>query len=338
VAKRKKKNSVVGLDLGTQSVKAVAMSRNGDSLMVTGCAYESVEDPSLYDAAIKGAISSAAGGKLGGRKIVIGFSGKSALLQTIVLPGDVEDMEAAVSEEAEKYIPYDISEAQIDYHVFEGDGGLVKALLVAVRQQDIEDKLEILFSAGVVPAQIGVELVALANALETANLDGSLVGEGKAAGMVDFGAAKTLIAVSDGENNIFREFPVGGISLTEMIAQRLSCDMAEAERLKLEPGEQMDQVKDAIYPGIEDITAEIRSCLDAYKGASGGREVEQVFISGGLVAFPGVAPLISRLIKVEARVFSPFGSVDASKADEELIDAHGHELAVAFGLACHARD
>lgn len=335
--KKKKKNTVLGLDLGTQAIKAVEMTRNGEELTVTSCSYEEVEDPTAYDESIRAVIEA---GALNTKRVVIGFSGRSTLLQTLTLPGDrADDLEVAILDEAEKYIPYDISEAQIDYHVFDSDNPRqIKALMVAVRQSDIEDKLEILFNAGITPMQIDVELVALANAIEAANAGGFFLPDGNPVGLVDFGATKTLITVTDGTTHVFREFPVGGIALTEMIAQRIGCDMQHAETVKREPGNDMEMVKDAIYPGIEDITAEIRSCLDQYKGMSNGRKAQLVMLSGGLVAFPGVTPLIGKMARVETRIFDSFGSIDASELDEEFIGSHGHEFAIALGLASHARE
>lgn len=336
MAKRNKKNCVLGLDLGTHAVKAVELTRTGENLNVTGYSCEPVQDVTQYDDVIKAVV---AAGAFRLNKVVVGFSGRSTLIQTVSIPQDRGgDLDVAMIEEAEKYIPYDISEAQIDYHVFDDPGSpAIKALLVAVRQQDIEDKLEILFQAGITPTVIDVELVALANAYEIANAGNFFQEAGKSVALVDFGASKTLIAVSDGNRNIFREFPMGGSNLTEMVAQRTGGDIADAERLKCEPGERMDAVKDAIYPGIEDIAGEVRSCVDNFK-MTGGRAPETVLLSGGLVAFAGVTPLFGRLTKMEARVFDGFGSVDVEAIDEEFLAAHRHEFPVAFGLACHAKD
>lgn len=337
MAKRKKKNTVLGLDLGTSAVKAVEISRVGDEVAVTGCACERVQDPAEYNETIKAVLD---GGGFKPNNVVIGFSGRSTMLQTVTLPADAEeDLETAMLSEAEKYIPYDISEAQIDYHVFDNlEGHQIKALLVAVRQQDIEDKLEILFNSGITPVRIDVELVALANAYETANAGGVYLPEGRAAALVDLGATKTLITVTDGVANVFREFPVGGNTMTEMIGQRIGCEMTEAERLKLNPGDRMEIIKDAIYPAIEDITAEIRSCLDTFKSVSAGREPGIMLLSGGIVAFSGLAPLLGRMTKLDTRIFDSFGGIDTSELDKDFLAGHAHEFPIAFGLACHARE
>ena len=336
--KQKKKNVVLGLDLGATSIKAVEMMREGDHLSVTSCAYEEVEDPSEYDESIRAVIEA---GAFSTKNVVIGFSGRSTLLQTISLPSDaMNDLEDAVYGEAEKYVPYDMAEAQLDYHILDSDplDRNIKILLAAVRLSDVEDKLEILFSAGINPNQIDVELIALANAAETANRHGFFQSENQPLCMVDFGASKTLITVTDGASHVFREFPVGGITLTEMVAQRFGCSMDKAEEIKLDPGDDIDTVKDAIFPGLEDITAEIRSCLDQFKNQSNGRDTKLMLLSGGLVAFNGVTPLIGKLTKTEARIFDSFGSVDSSELDEEFVGEHAHEFSVAFGLACHARE
>ncbi|MDR2390780.1 MAG: pilus assembly protein PilM [Planctomycetota bacterium] len=336
MAKRHKKNTIVGLDLGTSSVKLVELTCKAENLTMAACAYIPVEDPSLYDIAIKAAIKTAT---TKAKRVVVGFSGKSTLLQDITLPnGHDDNLDEAVAEEVAKYIPYDVSEAQIDYHAFEDGDNQTRLLLAAVRQQDVDDKLEILFNAGVTPIQIDVELVALANAAETANIGEEFFPEGKGVGIVNFGASKTLITITDGKYSVFREFPVGGIALTEMISQRVGCAMTAAEQIKLVPGDKMDLVKDAIYPGLEDIAAEIQSCLDSYKNASRGRKAEKLLLSGGLIAFPGIVALFTRMTKTEASVFNSFGPAIISKGAEGVMEAHGHEMAVAFGLACHARD
>lgn len=323
---------MLGLDLGTRAVKAVEMTRSGEMLRVTSCSCEDVAGPAAYPQAVRAVIEA---GSLDTGRVVAGFSGRGTLLQTVVLPGDNPgDMDAAIREEAAKYIPYSLDEAQLDYHLLaDAPDRFLRALVAAARRTDVHARLVILDAAGIVPIRLEPEPIALVNALETA----SLLAPGVGAGLIDFGAAKTLITITDGVEHVFREFPVGGDKLTEMIAHRMGLSWEEAERVKRSPGDAIETVKDAIYPGIEDITAEVRQCLERFRGVSGGREAKLLMLSGGLVAFPGVVRLVSRLTRTAARVFG-FGDVDASDLDEHFLARHGHEFAVAFGLACHARE
>lgn len=323
---------MLGLDLGSRAVKAVEMTRSGEMLRVTSCSCEEVADPAAYAEAIRAVIEA---GSLETGRVVAGFSGRGTLLQTVVLPSDNPgDMDAAIREEAAKYIPYGLDEARVDYHLMaDVPDRFLRALVTAARRTEIDARLAILDAAGIAPVRLEPEPVALVNALETA----SLLAPGVGAGLIDFGAGKTVIAVTDGVEHVFREFPFGGDKLTEMIGHRMGLSWVEAERMKLNPGGDIETVKDAIYPGIEDITAEVRLCLERFRGVSGGREASLLMLSGGLVAFPGVVRLVSRLTRTAARVFG-FGDVDASDLDSGFLAEHGHEFAVAFGLACHARE
>lgn len=331
VAKRKKKNAILGLDLGTQAIKAVEMTRIGDDLSVTGCSYEPVDDPGNYESILKDVMRE---GKFNPKHVMAALP--VANMRVAVLPPDaMDDLDMAVLEEAEKHIP-NIEEMKLEYHVFDDDNPRnVKALIVAAREEDIDERIALLESVGIKPIGLDVEALALANAYEIANAGGMIAEENKPAMQVNFGARKTLISISDGSNCVFAE-SVGGNELTEMIAGRLGLENAQAEELKLDWGDREEDVKDAIWPGIEDLIADITRAMGDYKHAAQGKEVGVLVLSGGLTQFKGIVPLIGSKTKVETKVFDSFGAVDADDLDQDFIREYAHELQIAFGLACHA--
>ncbi len=311
------------------------MTRSGDALQVTSCSYEEVEGPGAHAASIAAVLEA---GSHDVSRVAVGFSNRRTFLRTVLLAGDaVEDVGEAVLAEVAKYIPYDIADARVGYQILPGQHDrFLRVLASAARRDDIAARLALFRDAGIQPARMDMELAALANAFETLNAGGGVAPAGRGVCMVDFGATKTLIAITDGARCVFREFPFGGDKLTEMLAHRLGCDFTVAETLKRHPGGQIEMVKDAIYPGIEDIAAEVRSCQEAFVEISDGVRPDLLLVSGGLVAFPGVPSLFGRLTRCAA---SPFriGGADTSDLDTAFLEDHGHEFAVAFGLACHAR-
>ncbi|MCD8350380.1 MAG: pilus assembly protein PilM [Planctomycetaceae bacterium] len=335
MARRTRKNTVLGLDVGSRSVKAVEMTRTGETLQVTSCSYEEVEQPGAHTASIQAVLKA---GSHDVSRVAVGFSGRRAFLRVVSLAGDaVEDVGEAVFAELAKYIPYDIDDARIGYQILPGQHDrFLRVLATAARRDDIARRLTQFHEAGIQPVRMDMELAALANAFETANIGGTIAPAGRGVCMVDFGATKTLIAITDGSRCVFREFPFGGDKLSEMLAHRLGCEVAEAETIKRHPGDRIEMVKDAIYPGIEDIAAEVRSCQEAFVEISDGVRPDLLLASGGLVAFPGVTALFGRLTRCAASPFH-FGAVDTSELDTRFLEDHGHEFAVAFGLACHAR-
>lgn len=333
MANKRKRNTVLGLDLGSAAVKAVELSARGDAWRVEGCAFEEVGDRETYAASVRATLEA---GSFDAERVVVGLSGRGTLLRTVTIPGDnPEELSDAVREETAKYVPYGLDEAVTDHMLLADEPDrFLRVLVAAAKRGEVDARLAMLDGAGVRPERIEPEGAALVNALEAATRGGGRPGRG--VGVVDFGAAKTLIAVTDGARHVFREFPFGGDKLTEMIAHRLDCPQEEAEAIKRNPGERIETVKDALYPGIEDITAEVRQCLDRFRAVSGGVEAKELLLSGGLVAFPGIAPLVGRLTRTSSKLFEPFAAVDTSELDARFIREHGHLFATAFGLACQA--
>lgn len=336
-AKRKRKNSVLGLDLGSHSVKALEMTRNGSVLTISNCALADIPDAESYGNSV-GAVLEA--GEFEADKVAIGVSGRGTLLRLVTVQGDkTGDFKNLVRKEAAKLLAYDVDDALLDYHIDSHEHGRAMSLLLAAARRDaVLEKLAMLEKAGIHPQTVNLELIAMANASDTLYGSGKTNPSGHPRCLVDFGASKTLIVVTDGAQHLFREFPFGGVKLTEMIAHRMGRPFAQAEAIKLDPGERMDMVKDAIYPGIEDLTAEIRACLLGYKELSGGRETKQLFLSGGLAHFSGVVTLMGKMLRVQSQTLNPFAVLGTEDMDLAFLEANAHRFAVAFGLACQARN
>lgn len=339
---QKRKNAVLGLDIGSHAVKAVEIVRTGHRLTVTNCAIADVpgDDPESRSGAVASVLKK---GKFRAKTVAIGCAGRGTLLRQVSIPSDFsDDLGEAVRLEAQKHLTYNPDDACIDYYLDPHQHGRnIGVLLAAVRRSDVDGTMAMLSEAGAAPDAydfiIDMEAVALANALETLTLAG-FARPGSPLCIVDFGATKTLIVISDGSNHLFREFPFGGVKLTEMIAHRLGVTPDEAEKVKLRPADKMDIIKDAMYPGVEDLTAEIRSCLDKYRQLSGGREVVRTFVSGGLTAFSGIVRLMGKLIWTETTVFDPFRVFGAKSLDKGFLEDNTQRFSLAFGLACHARE
>lgn len=323
-AKRKSKDAVIGLDLGASVVKALEMTRVGSRLTITNCALGGVAGADGYGAAIAAVIE--AGNFVAGR-VAVGMAGRGTVVRRIALPAGADAGKAA-AEAAAKALAYPVRDAVVDY-----DAREASVVFAAAKRDDVADKRALLDAAGLVPDVVDMELAAMANALETV-----CPTPGTPWCLADFGATKTLIAVSDGNDHLFQEFPVGGDKLTEMVAHRLGMDFDEAEAVKQDPDALLDIVTDAIYPGLEDLAAEIRMCRERFQRSAGGRAVAGTYLSGGLAAFPGLVPLMGRLAGTPTALFDPFEKLKTVDMDAAFLDANRHRFAVAFGLACQARE
>lgn len=331
--KRKSRNAVLGLDLGSHTIKAVEMIRNGSVLSIRNCSLVEANAATYVD-------SIASVVKVGlyrADSLAIALSGRGILLQTVTLSADkADDMHVAVRDAVAEVLPYAIDEAVTDYYLDANSHGRnISALAVAARKTEIVRKIQLVHSAGLEPDRVEVELISLANAVETACAGNKDIPPGTPLCLVDFGASKTLITVTDGVNRLFHEFPFGGNKLTEILAHRMGCSQEKAESLKLAPSEHMDLIKDALYPGLEDMTSEVRACLTRFR-QEGRRAVDYIFVSGGVIGFPDFTELMGRMIGKTVRAFNPFESFATGNLDAGFLQAHAHRMSVAFGLSCHA--
>ncbi len=331
-----KANCILGLDIGTYSVKAVELTRSGGDLVVTGIGWERIPGPDMVADTVNALANDR---RFKARRVVTAVSGRAVIVRQVnmaEMPPD--ELRQNVRYEADKYIPYDVEDVQLDCQLLgPADSGQVRVLLVAAKRQLIDEHLDLLHRAAVKPAVVDVDSFALANAFELANQKGELAESGQTVALVDIGAFKTSICIVSDKSECFtREVYTAGSALTDAIAKRFGEDQADMEHLKENPGDSLADVREAIIPVIEELGNEIRLSFDYYENQF-ERTVSRVFLSGGSVLFPGMAEAIGQVLEVETQRFSPLANLDVAAADGELLEARGSDLAVALGLAARLK-
>src|SRR6185295_2336167 len=99
------------------------------------------------------------------------LSGHAVIVKRLALPAMSQaELAEAIPWEAEQYIPFDLSEVQLDYQVVNQAGDAAKTsldvLLVAAKKDRIDDRAAIIAQTGRKPAVLDIEAFALANAYE----------------------------------------------------------------------------------------------------------------------------------------------------------------------------
>src|SRR5258705_2874394 len=158
-----RKKSLLGLDIGSSSVKAVEMTRVGQGLVVSGMGRAEVESPEQIGDAIQKAIRE---GGIKSKGNVSAVSGRSVIHRQVpmMMIPDAE-LKQAMEYEADKYIPFDVSEVQLDAQrlrdmavgpeetmssgtsttmIPQGGTAQMKVLLVAAKKNLIEEHVNLL--------------------------------------------------------------------------------------------------------------------------------------------------------------------------------------------------
>jgi type IV pilus assembly protein PilM len=366
--------SIVGLDLGSQVVKAVEITLEGPEPVITG--FARVEIPPGGDKA-QAVAEVFKRGRFRSKHVVTSVAGQSVVVRYVAMPKMSEtELKQAIRIEADRYVPFELDEAMLDCQPLkrkaakgtEGEADNsehMTVLLVACRLQTVEEQVKLVQGQGLAPVAIDVDVFALANAWELCGLpeddlaeeapvDPAVTAaaaaaagakpegkprEEKAIALVDVGASRTSINVLCGGETCFsREIGIGGHDMTQAVARKLGVEVFEAEAIKRAGDDKEAEVGRAVQPVLEDLTSEIALSLDYVENHEGLR-VEEVLLSGGGVLAPGAVNYIEQATGRTTRMWNPLEGLRIAddRVDVEELEAWASSLVVALGLASRVR-
>ncbi|MEX1026368.1 MAG: type IV pilus assembly protein PilM [Planctomycetota bacterium] len=344
----RKNRSIVGLDLGSQVIKAVEITLEGPEPVITGFCQAEIPAGADRAEAINAVLRK---GKFRSKDVVTSVSGQSVVVRYITMVKMTDsELKQAIKFESDKYLPFDSDEVMLDCQRLHRQppqgadpgaaaGESMGVVLAACRKDYINEQVKEIQGHGLTPVAVDVDVFALANAWELCGLTDSEAAEEIAFALVDVGANSTSInVIANGETCFSREIGIGGADMTQATARRLGVDATEAERMKRNPEEHEHAVMRAIGPVLEDLVSEISLSLDYVENREGLR-VEEVLLSGGGAMAPGVVTFIEQAVARPTRSWNPLEGlrVAAERVDVEELEACAPSLAVAIGLASRVR-
>src|SRR5256885_10761575 len=119
------KKNLVGLDIGSSSIKAVELSGKPGNLQLVSLGYENLQPDTIVDGQImelnnvSDVISNIFNEhKIKTTRVAAGVSGHSVIVKNIVVPPmSEEELHESFSWHAEEHIPFDIADVNLDYHI-----------------------------------------------------------------------------------------------------------------------------------------------------------------------------------------------------------------------------
>ena len=160
--KRGNKN-LVGVDIGSSSVKAVELQGKNGNYELVSLGYEGLQPDSIVDGQIMelNSVSNAISNifnehKIKTTRVAAGVNGHSVIVKNIVLPQMTnEELQESFAWHAEEHIPFDISEVNLDYHVTGTSADAIHVLMAACKHDKIANLRQAIQLAGKQPAVVG---------------------------------------------------------------------------------------------------------------------------------------------------------------------------------------
>jgi type IV pilus assembly protein PilM len=338
-----KKKNLVGLDVGSSSVKAVELKPGkGDSFQLTTIGLEYLPPEAIVDGQIMDSTSVIdaiqrlfSEYKIKTTDVATSISGSSVIVKKIQLPAMSEqELAESIHWEAEQYIPFDIQEVNLDYQVLDASaaGGNMDILLVAAKKDKINDYTSVVTQAGRNPVVMDVDAFALQNAYEM-NYG---VEPGRVVAMVNIGASQANINVVRGEMSIFTRdiTTIGGNQYTEAIQKDLNVSFEQAENMK-QGGENAESVAGILRSVTDTVLLEIQKTFDFFKATTSEDRIDRIVLSGGSARIPGLSDAIGERFDTRVEIFNPFQNMTYSPKDfdAEFLAEVGPACAIAVGLA-----
>jgi type IV pilus assembly protein PilM len=343
-----KPKGLIGLDIGSSSIKAVELKQKGDGYEVVNLGLEPLGQDTVVDGAIMDslAVSSAiekifTESKIKTRNVATSVSGHSVIVKRIIVGATTEEeLAAAIPYEAQQHIPFDMSDVNLSYQPLGQAPNGMEVMLVAVKREKILNHTNVLSQAGKTPMVVDIDAFALQNAFEM-NYEPS---PEVTVALLNIGASIMNINIIRGGVPLFtRDVSVGGNQYTDTLQKELDLSFEDAEKLK--QGQEMPNVspeaRGAHIRSVSDILLlEIQKTLDFFRQSTATENIQQIYVAGGTSRIEGLVDLLKEEFNVPVEIMNPFlrVSVDPAKFDRAFIDEIGPRMTVAVGLALRSFD
>jgi type IV pilus assembly protein PilM len=340
------KKGLVGLDIGSSSIKAVELQGKPGSLELLNLGYENLQPDTIVDGQIMelNDVSNVINNifrehSIKTTRIAASVSGHSVIVKNIVVPQMTEDeLQESFSWHAEEHIPFDISDVSLDYQITGQTPDALHVLMAACKRDKIANLKQAIQLASMQPAVIDVDAFALQNCYEV-NYDPQ---PGQVVALLNIGASTMNINVLNGTLSVFtRDVSVGGNQYTGLLQKELGLTFEQAEAVKRGmpmPEGTEERATEPILEAVSDILAlEIQKTFDFYRATAedGEAAVQKILLSGGGSKLPGLSDYLAKRFEIAVEYFDPFRQikVDARRFDPDYMREVVPEMAVAVGLA-----
>ncbi len=341
----KKVKSVLGVDIGSSSLKVVQLRKEGGKAVLetygelalgpyvgkgvgqaTNLSTEQVTE-TLKDLLREAKVTTTSCG------VSVPFS--RSLLSLVELPyrKNQQEQKTIIELEARKYIPVPIGEVQLDWFIVpkidprekSGDQKTVEVLIVAVHNDELSLLQNIIAGAGLTSSFYEIEIFSTIRAVVDEPLKPVMV--------LDIGAASTKIyVVEHGVVAFSHSIAMGSQDITRAISVSSGVSLSRAEAVKKEEGIGTGATQESLELVFSRIFSEARRVLTQYE-TSHKKSIISLVLTGGGGVTKSLGEYAKNIFSISTQVADPFAKTEAPAFMRPILEEIGPEFAVAVGLA-----
>jgi len=342
--------TVVGLDVGSRSVRAVEVSNPRSARPSVGRFAEfplSGSVTSAGDVTDQAGLASALkqlwrNGKFSSKNVMLGIGGVRVFARDVELPQmSPQQLKQSLQYHVQDLLPMPASDAVMDFVPLRDGTGpagpVVTGLLVAAPKSSVMALVNSARLAGLNP--IGVDLVAFA----VARVQSRAVAAHGSVAFVDIGAGTTSVAIaSEGVPVFIRMVPLGGDDVTRALMRRLDLSESAAETAKRATGfrqvpagatPEQTTTGETINQVAGELLTSIRTTVQYYTSNNLGAPITSIVLSGGGARLDGLALGLREYTRLDVAFVDPSSTFDQNGPVRNSRPQDWEPMTVALGLA-----
>ncbi|MCU1585287.1 MAG: pilus assembly protein PilM [Microbacteriaceae bacterium] len=340
---------VVGLDIGSTSVRAVEVRANGKAKPTLLRVHEipmplgavsrgEVLEPNTVATALRELWAS---GGFSSKRVVLGVGNQRVLARDLSVPKmSLKRIREALPFQVQDMLPVPVADALLDFYPVsesQGENGpMVHGLLIAAVKDAVLGTVRAVQAAGLTP--VGVDLIPFALSrvlISRPELKGTVV-------LIDVSANTTSVVIAiDGVPQFVRLVPAGGDDLTEALKLGLEVDATRAQELKESLGlsskpktEEESRAAAIIFQTTGELLGSLRNTINYFLNSRPQQPVGQIILTGRGARLPGFAEALTDMTRIPVIDTDPFVSVSiAPKLNSVKVGGSRSTVLVALGLA-----
>jgi len=273
---------------------------------------------------------------------MVAVPGQSVFSRYVKLPQvEPDKIFQIVQYEAAQNVPFPIEEVVWDYQLIGQDADELDVLLVAMKQELIDDIAQSIGEAGLNTDLVDVAPMAITNAYRHSYSD-----QHGCALVLDMGARSTDLIFIEGDRVFNRSIPIAGNTITQAVMKEFNVSFDDAEEMKKEHAfvafggayeRHDDPTVDAVSKCVRSVMtrmhAEINRSINFYRGQQGGSKPEHLLLTGGTSTIPHIDTFLNEKLNLPVEYLNPFAAIQvAPEVDEGELSAEGYGMSEVVGL------
>jgi type IV pilus assembly protein PilM len=333
---------LLGVDIGTTSIKVCVLKKAKDGFHLQKYAKKSYPKDLLHDGTI-------IDGPFVGHELkrllheqgvkvnaaATALSSYTVITKRVTMPLlDDETLSKSIGLEVESVIPYPLRDIYYNYYVMGAEDdkeAMMSLLIVAAKKEIVDAYVNVFRLAGLNLLILDVDVFAITNLIE--RIHGPQQFSVVAA---DIGASVTNIAILKNETIEFtREILIGGKYLTNEIAKTHGVTQQEAEEKKL-TGD--GDVRGLFNDFVGNVSSEMNKTVNFYVATKPRETVGKIYLTGGSCLVPGLKERIESDTGIEVAFLNPSTWLHRNERSATLSDEDHAFAPVALYLSSRVGD